>query len=166
MDEIQLQIAQELNRRLFLRRSGLGLGSMALGSLLGLDAAGADAAKPGSPIPGAGAGALPGLPHFPAKAKRVIYLFQSGAPSQLDLFDHKPLLNEMNGKDLPDSIRNGQRLTGMSSNQATLPLAGSIFKFARHGASGAWVSDLLPQTAKVVDELCFIRSLLTIAGSK
>jgi hypothetical protein len=93
----------------------------------------------------------------------VIYLFMSGGPSQLDLFDHKPLLNEMNGKDLPDSVRNGQRLTGMSSNQATLPLAGSIFKFARHGASGAWVSDLLPQTAKVVDELCFIRSLYTEA---
>ena len=81
------------------------------------------------------------------RAKRVIYLFMSGGPSQLDLFDYKPLLNQMNGQDLPESVRKGQRLTGMSANQATLPMAGSIFKFARHGQSGTWVSELLPHTA-------------------
>ena len=83
----------------------------------------------------------------------------SGGPSQLDLFDYKPLLNKLNGQDLPDSVRMGQRLTGMSANQATLPLAGSIFKFAQHGQSGAWVSELLPWTAKIADELCFVKSL-------
>src|SRR5207237_5092578 len=88
-------------------------------------------------------------PHFSARAKRIISLFMSGGPSQLDLFDHKPLLNRMNGQDLPASVRMGQRLTGMSANQATLPLAGSLFRFDRHGASGAWVSELLPWTAKV-----------------
>ncbi|APW60601.1 hypothetical protein BSF38_02076 [Paludisphaera borealis] len=161
MDE--LQIAQELNRRLFLRRSGMGLGSMALGSLLGLDAAGADAAKPGLPNPGAGAGALPGLPHFPAKAKRVIYLFQSGAPSQLDLFDHKPAIREKRGVELPESIRKGQRITTMTSGQKNLPVAPSIFNFAQHGESGAWLSELLPHTAKIVDDICIIRSVQTEA---
>jgi len=159
----ELQIAQELNRRLFLRRSGMGLGSMALGSLLGLDAAGADVAKPGSPVPGAGVGALPGLPHFPAKAKRVIYLFQSGAPSQLDLFDHKPAIRERRGIELPDSIRMGQRITTMTSGQKNLPVAPSIFKFAQHGDSGAWLSELLPHTAKIVDDISIIRSVQTEA---
>src|SRR5262249_26129791 len=91
--------------------------------------------------------------------KRVIYLFQSGGPSQLETFDYKPLLNELQGKELPDEVRKGQRLTGMSGNQARLPLAGSIFKFAQAGKSGAWISELLPHTAKVADELCIIRSL-------
>ncbi|APW61897.1 DUF1501 domain-containing protein [Paludisphaera borealis] len=154
------------NRRHFFSRTSLGLGGAALASLMGesltTPARGADRSKPVDAIDPAYRGVL-AQPHFAPKAKRVIYLFMSGGPSQLDLFDHKPLLNQMNGKDLPDSIRNGQRLTGMSSNQATLPLAGSIFPFARHGASGAWVSDLLPQTAKVADELCFIRSLYTEA---
>jgi hypothetical protein len=159
----ELQIAQELNRRLFLRRSGMGLGSMALGSLLGLDAAGADAAKPGTPNPGAGVGALPGLPHFPAKAKRVIYLFQSGAPSQLDLFDHKPAIREQRGVELPESIRKGQRITTMTSGQKNLPVAPSIFNFAQHGESGAWLSELLPHTAKIVDDICIIRSVQTEA---
>ena len=87
----------------------------------------------------------------------------SGGPSQMDLFDYKPLLNQMNGQPLPDSVRQGQRLTGMSSNQASLPLAGSIFKFAQHGKSQAWVSDLLPNTARVADDLCFIKSMYTEA---
>lgn len=107
-------------------------------------------------------GILDKLHHEP-KAKRIIYLFMAGGPSQLDLFDYKPLLNQMNGQDLPDSVRKGQRLTGMSAHQAHLPLAGSIFKFARHGKSGAWVSDLLPNTANVVDDLCIVRSLFTEA---
>ncbi|MFT5288098.1 MAG: hypothetical protein ACI8QS_000206 [Planctomycetota bacterium] len=102
-------------------------------------------------------------PHHRPKAKRVIYLFQSGGPSQIDLFDHKPVLQRRNGEQLPDSVRKGQRLTGMSGNQTSLPLAGSQFKFARHGKSGAWVSELLPETAKIVDKLCFVRSVHTEA---
>ena len=102
-------------------------------------------------------------PHFAPKARRVIFLFQSGGPSQQDLFDYKPLLNERHGEELPESIRRGQRLTTMSSNQSTFPLARSIFKFAQHGGSGAWVSELLPNTAKIVDRLCIVRSLHTDA---
>jgi uncharacterized protein (DUF1501 family) len=142
-----------LSRRRFLNRFGMGLGGIALADLLG----------GGTPIK---AGSTPGLlatPHHTAKAKRVIYLFQSGGPSQLETFDYKPLLNEKQGEQLPESVRMGQRLTGMSGNQATLPLAGSIFKFAQHGQSGAWMSELLPHTAKVADELCIIRSLYTEA---
>ena len=103
------------------------------------------------------------LPHFVPKAKRVIYLFQSGAPSQLDLFDHKPLLNKMNGKELPDSIMGTQRLTGMTAGQTSFPMAGSVFDFKQHGQSGAWVSELMPYTSKIVDELCFIKSMYTEA---
>mgnify|MGYP002078317343 CR=1 FL=1 len=102
-------------------------------------------------------------PHHEPRAKRIIYLFMSGGPSQLDLFDYKPLLNTRNGEDLPESVRQGQRLTGMSANQARWPLAGSIFQFRQHGESQAWVSDLLPKTAQIVDELCFIKSLHTEA---
>ena len=108
------------------------------------------------------AGILPAT-HIAPKAKRIIYLFMSGGPSQLDLFDHKPLLNQRNGEDLPDSVRRGQRLTGMSANQAALPMAGSVFKFGRHGQSGMTVSELLPWTARMTDDLCFIRSLNTEA---
>jgi hypothetical protein len=163
------QLGLALNRRHFFSRSSLGLGVAALGSLLA-DRADAEGPGPAADVPrrspesvdAAYRGVL-AAPHHPPRAKRVIYLFMSGGPSQLDLFDYKPVLNQMNGKDLPDSVRRGQRLTGMSSNQATLPLAGSLFKFARHGKSAAWISELLPQTAKVVDELCFIRSLYTEA---
>ena len=101
--------------------------------------------------------------HHAAKAKRVIFLFQSGGPSQIDLFDHKTRLIEETGKELPDSIRQGQRLTGMSGNQSSLPLVGTPFKFEQRGESGAWMSDLLPHTAKVADELCFIKSMHTEA---
>jgi hypothetical protein len=139
------------DRRSFLTRSALGLGGVALAELLRA----ADATKP-SPF----AGVLD-KPHHAPKARRVIYLFMSGGPSQLDLFDHKPKLNELNGQDLPASVRMGQRVTGMTGHQATLPLAGSVFKFARHGKSGATVSELLPWTAKVADELCFIKALHT-----
>ncbi|WP_165250076.1 DUF1501 domain-containing protein [Paludisphaera soli] len=144
-------------RRHFFSRTSLGLGGAALATLMGGAADPSPAASPE-----AARGALGG-PHFAPKAKRVIYLFMSGGPSQLDLFDYKPLLNKMNGRDLPDSVRQGQRLTGMSSNQAALPLAGSLFGFSRHGDSGAWISDLLPHTARVADDLCFIRSLHTEA---
>ena len=158
------------NRRHFFSRTSLGLGGAALASLLcepGAARAGADS-TPTRPKPIAGmidpasGGILKAFDVAP-KAKRIIYLFMSGGPSQLDLFDYKPLLNQMNGQDLPESVRMGQRLTGMSANQATLPMAGSIFKFGRHGQSGAWVSELLPHTAGVVDELCLITSLYTEA---
>ena len=138
-------------RRDFLRRSALGFGAIALGELLRGDAARS-----------ARGAALPRL-HHAAKAKRVIFLFQSGAPSQMDLFDHKPLLNEKHGTQLPDEVRGGQRLTGMSGNQSSLPLVGSPFRFSRHGESGASVSELMPHTARVVDDLCFIRSMHTEA---
>ncbi len=104
-----------------------------------------------------------GLPHFAPKAKRIIYLFQNGAPSQLESFDYKPLLSKMRGEELPASIRMGQRLTGMTSGQKKFPLVGSQFKFAQYGQSGAWVSELFPNTAKIVDELCFIKSMHTEA---
>ena len=103
------------------------------------------------------------FPNFPAKAKRVIYLFQSGAPSQMDLFDPKPGMKEHHGKDLPDSIRKGQRLTTMTSGQKNFPIAPSIFKFARHGKSGQWMSEVLPHLSKEADELCFIKSMHTEA---
>src|SRR5439155_935733 len=151
----QLRLAQQINRRLFLTRSGVRLGALALGSLLGSDRARGAAT--------AAQGGLPELPHFAPRAKRVIYLFQSGAPSQLDLFDHKPRLAEMRGKELPDSIRRGQRLTGMTATQESFPLAPSLFRFARHGKCGAWVSELMPHTARVVDELSFVRSMHTEA---
>lgn len=136
-----------LSRRDFLARFGLGLGAVALGDLVHAE----------------GPEVMPVAPHFAPRAKRVIYLFQSGGPSQLDLYDYKPLLNERNGEELPDSVRKRQRLTGMSANQSTLPLAGSQFKFAQHGASGAWVSDALPHIATVADDLCFVKSLYTEA---
>jgi Protein of unknown function (DUF1501) len=104
---------------------------------------------------------LPGVPHFPPRAKRVIYLFQSGGPSQIELFDHKPRLLEFQGQDLPESIRNGQRLTGMSASQSTFPVVPSRFGMAQHGQSGAWVGDLLPYTAKIADRLTFIKTVNT-----
>ena len=103
------------------------------------------------------------IPHFAPKAKRAIYLFQFGGPSQIDLFDPKPALEKMQGKDLPASIRMGQRLTAMTATQTAFPVAQSIFPFKQRGESGAWMSDLLPYTAKVADELCMVRSLYTEA---
>jgi uncharacterized protein DUF1501 len=145
----------DMTRRDFFQRFALGLGGFALMDLLNgsARAAGATAANPFRGILD--------KPHFAPRAKRIIYLFMAGGPAQHDIFDYKPLLNERNGQDLPDSVRGEQRLTGMSAHQARLPLAGSIFKFAQHGASGAWVSELLPHTAKMVDDLCFIRSMHT-----
>ena len=98
---------------------------------------------------------MPGLPHFPPKIKRVIYLFQSGAPSQLDLFDHKAALRDKKGMELPDSVRMGQRITTMTSGQKAFPVAPSIFKFAQHGQSGAWLSELLPHTAAIADDIAY-----------
>ncbi|HWE01537.1 MAG TPA: DUF1501 domain-containing protein [Tepidisphaeraceae bacterium] len=143
------------SRRAFLRKSTTGVGALALASLLNPDLLGAQIT---------GAPAMPGaLKHldFPAKAKRVIYLFMSGAPSHLDLFDPKPRLVEMTGKDLPDSVRQGQRITGMTSGQKNLFCVGSPFKFQKHGACGMELSELLPHTSKIVDECTFIRSMFT-----
>src|SRR5687767_1160683 len=153
-------IDYSMNRRDFLGRFGLGIGGAALMNLLNRGTAAA------APLEGPAENPFKGVmpaPHLAPKARRIIYLFMSGGPSQHDLFDHKPLLNTMNGKDVPASVRMGQRLTGMSGNQASLPLAGSIFKFDKHGQCGADVSELMPWTAKIVDELCFIKSLHTEA---
>ena len=148
-----------LSRREWLQRSGMGFGAIALADLLSRDGArGVTQAAPGT-----GVGGVLSAPHHPPTAKRVIYLFQSGGPSQLETFDYKPVLNERQGQQLPDFVRQGQRLTGMSGNQSSLPLAGSIFKFARHGQAGTWVSELLPHTAKMVDEMAVVRSIYTEA---
>jgi hypothetical protein len=141
-------LAQLDSRRYFLQRTGVGLGAAALASLLSDDGYAQDRAA---------------IPHFAAKAKRVIYLFQSGAPSQMDLFDYKPRLRSMFGVDLPDSIRRGQRLTGMTATQERFPIAPSMYRFARHGRSGATISELMPHLATVADELCFIKSMHTEA---
>src|SRR5262249_52074641 len=152
-----LDTLQLLTRRHFFGRLSTGIGTAALAWLLDNDLVAAS-----EPKEDAKAGAL-GLPHFPARAKRVIYLFQSGAPSQMDLFDYKPKLDDLRGSELPESIRKGQRLTGMTATQASFPVAPSRFKFARHGKSGAWVSNLLPKTSQVVDDLCFVKSMYTEA---
>jgi hypothetical protein len=139
-----------ITRRHFFSKLTAGLGGVALSSLLGGNSAAGT--TPSAMIPG-----------FAPKAKRVIYLFMSGGPAQQDLFDDKPLLRERNGEPLPDSVRAGQRLTGMSGNQSLLPLAGSHFKFNPCGKSGTLISELLPYTGKVVDDLCLIRSMFTEA---
>ena len=146
----------KLDRRKFLTQTSLGLGAVALGSLLGLDRLWG---KAPSPVPAGGG--LPGLPHFPAKAKRVVYLFQSGGPSQFETFDYKPRLAGMFGQELPSSVRQGQRLTGMSAQQSSLPITPSLYAFEQYGQSRAWVSALMPYTAQVVDELCFVKSMYT-----
>jgi Protein of unknown function (DUF1501) len=138
-----------LTRRQLFGRAATGIGTVALGSLL---ASRAEAAK-----------GLPGFPNFPPKAKRVIYLHQSGAPSQMDLFDYKPTLSTRFGEDLPDSIRQGQRLTGMTSSQKRFPVAPSVYKFAQHGKAGIWLSELLPHTGEIADDICVVKSLFTEA---
>ncbi|MDB4047610.1 DUF1501 domain-containing protein [Flavobacteriaceae bacterium] len=154
----------QLNRRAFLGKTALGIGGIGLASLLGTPYF--NTTKNGvitSATPNAGVkGSLGGL-HHPAKIKRVIYLFQSGGPSQLELFDYKPMLNKRRGEDLPESIRNGQRLTGMTSGQDKFPLVGSQFNFKQYGNNPAWISDLLPYTAKVADDICVINSMYTEA---
>ena len=141
-------------RRQFFGRNATGIGIAALASLFERNGLGAPAAKSLT---------MPGFPHFAPKAKRVIYLHQSGGPSQLDTWDYKPGLAKQLGVDLPASIRMGQRITGMTSGQTTLPVAPSMFKFAQHGSNGTWVSELLPHTAKIVDELTLIKTMNTEA---
>ena len=143
-----------LTRRRFLELSSSGIGAAALATLYNDDLL--------AQVPNA-VGGLPGLPHFAPKAKRIIYLFQSGAPSQHELWDYKPKLADLRGTDLPPSVRGDQRLTAMTASQTSFPLVPSLFKFAQHGESRAWVSELMPHTAKIVDDLCFIKSMHTEA---
>jgi len=153
MDEL-LKHRFNITRRHFFGKLSAGVGGAALGSLLIPDL-----------FSGSGTqnAALPGIAHFAPKAKRIIYLFQNGAPSQLETFDYKPLLNQRAGEDLPASIRMGQRLTGMTSGQTKFPMVGSWFKFNQHGKSGAWISELFPHIAGIADELCIIKSMHTEA---
>ncbi len=137
-----------LTRRQLFGRTAAGIGVAALASLL----------EP--KLFGRG---LPGLPHFAPKAKRIIFLHQSGAPSQIDLFDYKPQLKKLQATELPESVRKGQRITGMTSGQSSLPVASSLFKFRQHGQSGAWLSELLPHTAKIVDDIAIIKTMHTEA---
>jgi hypothetical protein len=148
MNSPALQIQDRLNRRVFLRNSSSAIGAAALGSLLHQEASAAPARA---------------FPNFAPKAKRIIYLFQSGAPSQMDLFDPKPQMDKHRGEDLPASIRMGQRLTTMTSGQKSFPVAPSLFKFAQHGKSGIWLSELFPHLSTVADEMCVIRSMFTEA---
>lgn len=150
-----------LTRRHFLGLAGTGVGAAALATLINEDL---QAQGPGrGPTSGTLTGGLPGLPHFAPKAKRVIYLFQSGAPSQHELFDYKPKLAELRGSELPGSVRGTQRLTAMTAAQQSFPVVPSMFQFAQHGESRAWVSELMPHTAKMADRLCFIKSMHTEA---
>ena len=155
MEKEILEEGLNKNRRKFLSRVSLGVGSLALGSLL---------------VPDLFSGKAEGeeammnaLPHFAPKAKRVIYLFQNGAPSQLESFDYKPLLNKRMGEELPESIRGTQRLTGMTAGQSSLPLVGSNYKFDQYGESRAWISEVFPYTAGIVDDICIVKSMHTDA---
>ena len=163
MDPLREQLEMMTRRHFFGRASGIGFGSVALASLLAENAGARGIADQVKPRPGPATGGLPGLPHFAPKAKRAIYLFMNGGPSQMDLFDHKPKMDAWFDKDLPASIRQGQRLTTMTSGQSRFPIAPSKYKFARHGKSGAWVSELLPWTAKIVDEIALIKTVWTEA---
>lgn len=142
---------QNITRRHFFGAGATGVGLAALSTLTAERASAAETSG------------QPGFPNFAPKAKRVIYLFQSGGPSQMELFDYKPRLQEFQGKELPDSVRKGQRLTGMSATQSTFPIVPSRFHFAQHGDSGAWVSELMPHTAKIADHLTFVKSVNTEA---
>src|SRR5947208_513844 len=146
-----------MTRRHFFRRGALGLGAAALASLSGRPASGYPPAPPQK------VGGLPELPHFAPKAKRAIYLFMSEGPSQMDMWDYKPQMAELFDQDLPKSIVNGQRLTTMTSGQARFPIAPSKYKFAQHGKCGRWASELLPYTAKIVDDLALVKSVWTEA---
>jgi hypothetical protein len=156
MDLLQDMHLRE-TRRYFFGRCATGLGTMALGSLLNPQLF----AEPAATAPQT-FGVLPGLHHKPT-AKRVIWLFMADAPSQLDLFDHKPQLQEFFDKDLPDTVRQGQRITTMTSGQKRLPVAPSVFKFAQHGQAGTWLSELLPQMATIVDDIAVVKTVNTEA---
>ena len=146
-----LALYQALTRRTFLGQIAGGVGAAALASMR-------DMTPPTNRTTASNLG-----PHFPPRAKRVIYLFQSGGPSQLDLFDYKPIYRQLHGSELPDSVRGGQRVTGMTAGQATFPVLAPPFEFARHGEHGTWISELLPHTAGIVDDLCILKGVHTDA---
>jgi hypothetical protein len=155
-DDHPIDNLKRITRRHFFGNSAAGIGSVALSTLLSEALttpahAASTSTRTASPL------------QFPPRAKRVIYLFQAGGPAQQDLFDYKPLLNQENGQQLPAFVRGGQRLTGMSAQQASIPMAGSLFKFAQHGQSGAWLSEILPHHRKIVDDVCFVKSMFTEA---
>ncbi len=150
MDSTRYAELLSMTRRHFFSRTSTGIGAAALASLFSQEALQAETG-------------LAGLPHFPPKAKRVIYLHQSGAPSQIDLFDYKPQLKKEHGKELPDSVRNGQRITGMTSGQSAFPVVSSLFKFSQHGQTGTWLSELVPYHGQIVDDIALIKTVNTEA---
>lgn len=154
-----IEYHQQLTRRQLLHNSMRPVGAAALASLMGRTSFGAN-----SSIQSAAAnGGLPGLPHFAPKAKRVIYLFMSGGPSHIDTYDYHPEIRELHGQELPESVRQGQRITTMTSGQKSFPVVAPMFKFERHGEHGTWVSEILPQTAGIVDDITIVKSLHTEA---
>ncbi|KAA1246604.1 DUF1501 domain-containing protein [Aquimarina sp. RZ0] len=157
------KVEKMFDRREFLTKTSLGIGALALGSLLNMDKAWGNVKNNVQPDLEMFSRNNLGLPHHMPKAKRAIYLFQSGGPSQLELFDYKPKLKDLFGKELPESVRKGQRLTGMSADQSTLPIAASIIDFKQYGESRAWVSNAMPYLSEVVDDICFIKSMQTDA---
>ena len=160
MNDLDLYLAQSQTRRQFFGRAASGIGVAALASLLDRDLVAA--VTQAGISRSATHGVLNALHHAP-KAKRVIYLHQSGAPSHIDLFDYKPKMKEFHGQELPGSIRMGQRVTGMTAGQAKFPVAATKFQFSQNGNAGIWLSELLPHTSRVVDDICFIRSMHTEA---
>ena len=157
----RMEYAQRMTRRQLLGNSARPLGAAALASLMGtglsrttVAAANEEASEQRG---------LPGLPHFAPKAKRVIYLFMCGGPSHIDLFDYHPEMRELHGQELPESVRQGQRLTGMTSGQSTFPCVAPMFEFQRYGQHGTWVSELLPNVATMVDDISIVKSIYTEA---
>ncbi|MCX6625899.1 MAG: DUF1501 domain-containing protein, partial [Acidobacteria bacterium] len=153
------ELRQALTRRHFFSRTSTGLGTAALASLLSSSSAAAGEGEGRD----AKTGGMAGLPHFAPKARRVIYLHQSGGPAQMDLFDYKPGLQKFHGSELPASVRMGQRITGMTSGQSALPVAASMFKFQQYGKSGMWLSELLPYHTKIADDIAVIKTVHTDA---
>lgn len=160
MDDVQ-KIMNSLGRRDFLRGSALGLGSIALGSLLSCNNKGKSSAGNSIIAEHAAENKPQDHPHFVPRAKRVIYLFQSGGPSQMELFDYKPKLYEMHGQEIPPSVIGGGRVSGMVSNQNSFPLAAPMTHFKQYGANAGYFSDLIPHTAAIADDICVVRSMFT-----
>ncbi len=161
--DVDHEIRLQMTRRQLFGRTAKGIGVAALASLLAPEALFASDAAGAAGGIDPKTGGLIGFPNFAPKAKRVIFLHQSGAPSQIELFDYKPKLRQFHGTELPDSIRQGQRITGMTSGQSSFPVAAPIFKFVQHGQSGAWISELLPHTAKIVDDIAILKTVNTDA---
>ncbi|MFP6658093.1 MAG: DUF1501 domain-containing protein, partial [Pirellulales bacterium] len=151
------EAALPMTRRGLFRQSAGGIGAVALASLIDPGVFAETDTRRRS------VGGIEGLPHFAPKARRVIYLFQSGAPSHIDLFDYKPQLKQLHGTELPDSVRRGQRVTEMTHKQKSFPCASTAFKFKQHGDCGAWISEILPHTASIADDIAIVRSVNTEA---